>query len=219
MSNSSFENVNFNLYIYKVLKQVHPDAGMSGDGLSSMNNFLRIMIRRIMDNVNSLMLHSGGRKTISSREVQAGVRLTLPGELAKHAVSEGTKAVTKYNSGDGRTRGHGGPTTRGAKAGILFPVARVENLMRELSLVERVGAGAPVYFAAVLEYLTAEILELAGNCARDNKKTRITPRHLKLSILNDEELTELFKGVVMSGGVAPHINVALLPKKKGKKDD
>lgn len=215
---SNFESVSFDRYIYRVLKQVHPDAGMSGDGLSSMNNLLRIMIRRIMDNVNSLMLHSGGRKTIGAREIQAAVRLTLPGELAKHAVSEGTKAVTKYNSNDG-TRGRGGPTTRGAKAGIIFPVARVENLIRELSLVDRVGAGAPVYFAAVLEYLTAEILELGGNCARDNKKTRITPRHLKLSILNDEELTELFKGVVMSGGVATSINAALLPKKKGRGAD
>jgi len=216
---SNFEVVNFNMYIYRVLKQVHPDAGMSGDGLSSMNNLLRIMIRRIMDNVNSLMLHSGGRKTIGSREIQAAVRLALPGDLARHAVSEGTKAVTKYNSNEGAPRGRGGPTTRGAKAGIIFPVARVENLIRELSLVDRVGAGAPVYFAAVLEYLTAEILELGGNCARDNKKTRITPRHLKLSILNDEELTELFKGVVMSGGVAPSINAALLQKKKGRGAD
>ncbi len=88
-----------------------------------------------------------------------------------------------------------------------------------LQYASRVGAGAPVYLAAVLEYLAAEILELAGNAARDNKKTRIIPRHIQLAVRNDEELSKLLSGVtIAAGGVLPNIHSVLLPKNTAKKD-
>uniref|UniRef100_A0A803K8P1 Histone H2A n=1 Tax=Xenopus tropicalis TaxID=8364 RepID=A0A803K8P1_XENTR len=104
--------------------------------------------------------------------------------------------------------------TRSSRAGLQFPVGRVHRLLRKGNYAQRVGAGAPVYLAAVLEYLTAEILELAGNAARDNKKTRIIPRHLQLAVRNDEELNKLLGGVTIAqGGVLPNIQSVLLPKK------
>ncbi|SCU81277.1 LAMI_0B05490g1_1 [Lachancea mirantina] len=107
--------------------------------------------------------------------------------------------------------------SRSAKAGLTFPVGRVHRLLRKGNYAQRVGSGAPVYLTAVLEYLAAEILELAGNAARDNKKTRIIPRHLQLAIRNDDELNKLLGNVTIAqGGVLPNIHQNLLPKKSGK---
>ncbi len=124
-------------------------------------------------------------------------------------------------SGRGKTPGAGKSRakakTRSSRAGLQFPVGRVHRLLRKGNYAQRVGAGAPVYLAAVLEYLTAEILELAGNAARDNKKTRIIPRHLQLAVRNDEELNKLLGGVTIAqGGVLPNIQAVLLPKKTEK---
>ena len=85
------------IYIYKVLKQVHPDTGVSSKAMSIMNSFVNDIFQRIASEASRLA-HYNKRSTITSREIQTSVRLLLPGELAKHAVSEGTKAVTKYTS-------------------------------------------------------------------------------------------------------------------------
>ena len=107
--------------------------------------------------------------------------------------------------------------SRSAKAGLQFPVGRVARYLKACKWATRVGAGAPVYLAAVLEYLCAEVLELAGNASRDNKKTRIVPRHIQLAIRNDEELSKLLGTVtIAAGGVLPNIHQVLLPKTKAE---
>ena len=104
--------------------------------------------------------------------------------------------------------------TRSVKAGLQFPVGRIGRFLKKGRYAKRVGTGAPVYLAAVLEYLAAEVLELAGNAAKDNKKSRIVPRHLLLAIRNDVELGKLLAGVTIAhGGVLPNIQSVLLPKK------
>ena len=121
-------------------------------------------------------------------------------------------------------RGKGGKNkakavSKSSRAGLQFPVSRILRYLRKGNYSKRVGSGAPVYLAAVMEYLAAEVLELAGNAARDNKKTRIIPRHLLLAIRNDEELNRLLSGITIAqGGVLPNIQAVLLPKKSSSKE-
>ncbi|KAF9787910.1 histone 2A [Thelephora terrestris] len=131
------------------------------------------------------------------------------------------KGKAGKSSTGGKSTADGKSISRSSKAGLQFPVGRIHRLLKKGNYAQRVGAGAPVYLAAVLEYLAAEILELAGNAARDNKKQRIIPRHLQLAIRNDEELHKLLGNVVISqGGVVPHIASELLPAKtKNRKEE
>ncbi|KAJ3016016.1 hypothetical protein HKX48_004272 [Thoreauomyces humboldtii] len=131
-------------------------------------------------------------------------------------VKEG-KALLKTS---GRIRGPrtsrgpaGAQVSRATRAGLQFPVGRINRFLKKGRFAARIGSGAPIYLAAVLEYLTAEVLELAGNAARDNKKARIIPRHLQLAVRNDEELHKLLSKVTIAqGGVLPNIHQILLPK-------
>jgi histone H3/H4 len=264
--------------IYKVLKQVHPDTEMSEAGMATAASYVKQMFHNVTMSAIELAQQMVGAKNreeqgpawleifardggevvqVTSRTIQTAVRLVIPGELAKHAVSEGTKAVTKYTSSD-TTAWRKKPLleqgqVRSSMAGLQFDVMEVQqaffqsacggaepslsaetlvqdSLTNGYIVAQRVfstAAGskravktvvlresAPVYLAAVLEYLTAELLELGGNAARDDRSSLIVPRHLELAIRNDEELNKMTpctKVAYYGSGVLPNIHNVFLP--------
>ena len=136
--------------------------------------------------------------------------------MVKKIKNQIKKMPGKGKGGRGKTGAKA--QSRSSRAGLQFPVGRIARYLKQGKYAERVGAGAPVYLAAVLEYLAAEVLELAGNAAKDNKKTRIIPRHIQLAVRNDEELNKLMANTTIAcGGVLPNIEPSLLPT-KGKDD-
>ncbi len=115
----------------------------------------------------------------------------MSGKTPVAAAATGGKGKGKGGRGDKKQS-----TSSSTKAGLQFPVGRIGRYLRLGKYTTRMGAGAPVYLAAVLEYLCAEVLELAGNAARDNKESRIIPRHITLAVKNDEELNKLLGNVI-----------------------
>lgn len=119
----------------------------------------------------------------------------------------------KGGKGGKSTSSKKAPQSRSARSGLQFPVGRVHRFLKQRSShKQRVGATAAVYAAAILEYLTAEVLELAGNAAKELKVKRISPRHLQLAIRGDEELDSLITATIAGGGVIPHIHKSLIGK-------
>ncbi|KAJ1361935.1 imidazoleglycerol-phosphate dehydratase [Parelaphostrongylus tenuis] len=134
---------------------------------------------------------SHSRSVVGGASEQVAYRYCPAGRRCIRVCSPRTSslvvAVMSGRGKGGKAKTGGKTKSRSSRAGLQFPVGRIHRMLRKGNYAGRVGAGAPVYLAAVLEYLAAEVLELAGNAARDNKKTRINPRHLQLAVRNDEE--------------------------------
>ena len=123
--------------------------------------------------------------------------------------------------GKGKGKGKTGDGTRRSQsdmAGLQMSVARVQRYIRKGNYAPKVAKLSGVFMSAVLEYCVAEVLELAGNAAKDQNRKTISPRHILLAVKNDEELSSLLSNVIISrGGVLPHIHPNLMPEKKKKK--
>ena len=205
----------FDIYISKVLKQVHTKISISSNAKSQINYLLLLLASKIIEEASSLTLDAN-RKTLDTRSIQTAVRNIFGfSELEKYSISEATKAVIKYNSyyrsGNSKKR-----IKRSELAGLQFPISRVENIIKN-KYKGRISETCSVYLTAVIEYISAEILELAGNSALDNKRSMINSRDLMLAIKNDEELTKLTNTIdfeVMGGGVIKNVNSLLLKSKK-----
>jgi histone H2A len=212
----------FDTYIHRVQKQVHPDQRISGESVKLINDIVNylalhishkaVMLTKPLDYEAKGRKTPLGKKTISSRDVQAAVRLVIPGELAKHAMSDGAKAVTRYMAYASKKTQAKTTTikTKAAKAGLQFSVSRTEALLRRNTDL-RVSETAPIYLAGVLEYIAAEILELAGNTALNHHMKTLMPRHIKDAVVEDEEIHRLMRHLHI---VLPGV-VDQKPAKKG----
>ena len=213
--------IQFDIYIRKVGKQVHPNMQLSNDFLNQTNRIIVRLGEKIAEKAFQLT-EKEDRKTIGPREIQSATRLIIPGELTKHAVSEGTKAVTKYGSADrGNKRKR---KSNSKKAGLQFSVSRCKQFLKKYN--KKIGLLAPVYLAAVLEYITAELLELSGNVSRDHRRNTMKIRDLFLAIDTDSELNDMMHRLNMGitgGGNTVYVEDAVIKayenskKKKSKK--
>lgn len=177
-------------YIYKILKQVHPDLGASSAFKTQTNVFMNLLANRISQAAQKLT-DSAGLKTISSRSVQAAVGILFGDELGKHAVSHATRAVTKYVAsaggvGDGRKKR---PVSSAERAELSVPPSYMFKILKKQS--NRVSFNAAVYLAGSIDYIISELCELSGNAARDLKRSRIGPKAMTAAIKSDEELSKL----------------------------
>ena len=190
-----------------VLHTVHPDTQISQNAAEQLNACINYVAGTILNQaklVSSYDMTSKGltpsSRLCDARAIQAGVRITLPSELGKYAVSEGTKSVTiMYANGP-----------EDALRRLKLNIDSVSEFL--LNTCKKIDRGTAMYFTAALEYLMAEILELAGNSARDRSSDMIDIRDLKLATENDEELSAMLaKWNWMGGGVLPNIHRSLLP--------
>jgi histone H2A len=202
----------FESFISKVLKQVSDNAGITSNAKQQLNSFLCKLARYISKNSIELTIY-GKKKTISEKEVSNAVKMCISGGLLKNSISEGEKAVNIFKNNN--TKG-----SRQNKAGIIFSPSITEKFLRNFGFSKiMITNSVPVYLAAVLEYLTYEILDLSLNYCKDDKRMRITIRDIEMSVRKDEELDKILKKInieFIGGGVIPFIHPSLINKKNNK---
>jgi len=181
-----------------------------------MNSIVNCILEDMIDEAR-ILLERHDRGGFTSREALTATRLYFPGEICKHAVSEGTKACTKYscNEGEEEVKVREKKELNEKSAGLTFPASIVHKVLKN-KLRYNISATGCIFVTAVLEYITAEILELSCKALPgDLKVRRLTPRQIGLGIRGDDELDRLLPGVIAGAGVIPHIHKSLIRKFEG----
>lgn len=201
-------SVQLERYIYRELKQVAPDLGITSLASQSIQRLLGLVFSRIMAVANALM-RSAERKTLAIRDVQSAIALVFSGELRRHTVSEGTRASVRYNISIGERRA-GPPQTLSSRAGLTFPIARFVHAARALSFNKRISERAIVFLVGALEHVAGLLLEYAGNQSRKAKKARIATKYIQNAINSDEDFSKLFGGELLGTNLLGNTFISLL---------
>jgi histone H3/H4 len=192
---------NFGLFLSRIQKTICPDMKLNKISKSQINQFLNLLASAICEKAKFLN-EKKKKATISPGTVLYASRILLSGGLSKAVEVTGTKAVTNYAS----SKVSGGPRKgKQERAGLVLPVTRVSKFFKKYNC--RVGSATAVYLAAVLEHISVEIFDICASTARELGKNMINSRILKLSLGNDDELSELAKALcfdVVDGGVVPN---------------
>lgn len=196
------EKLDFDLYIKIVLNNMHSNMHINDHAKTSVNTMIHEVARKLCNRMGSLM-RDNNKKTITTREVQTAVKLVLPSDLARHALNEGVRSLTRFAASASGTKYNHIPQAK--RANIKFPPSRAKKLLKKyMPGSQRISVTAGIYFATMLEYLTAEIVELAGNAALNKMKKTISREHLMIAIKSDPELNILFKGTIAMDGYPQH---------------
>ncbi|BAU79970.1 conserved histone H2B/H2A fusion protein [Tokyovirus A1] len=202
------KSVNFRLGLRSLLSQIHPDISVQTEALAELSNITVFVGKKISHGAATLLPE--GTKTISAEAVILSAEDLFGKDLGRHAASEARKAVASYKASK-VSEG-----SRSSKAKLKLSVARSERVLREHSACSRVSGGASVALAAALEYFMAEIIELAGNAARDSKKVRISVKHIMRAIQDDAALFHVVGKGVFSGAGVSLVQVHV-PRRKPRK--
>ena len=207
----------FETYINKVLRKSFPDGGVTSNSKQQLNSMLCI-IANIISEKSVEFTKLAKKRTLSDREVVNAVQVLFSSDLGLKAVEEGHRAKDSYVKNTGKKSGG---MSRQQRSGLIFPPSVAEKFLRDFGYSNvMVSNFASIYLAAVLEYVASDMLELAYNRVRDEKRVRVTIRDLELSVRNDKCLNKMFVENNISflgGGNVPYVHPSLLCKKNNKK--
>lgn len=193
-------SVQLEYYIFKVLKQAHPERGMTSEVKESFNTLLNLVLRKLVSLASDRVLLQK-RQTLQPKDIDFAVSLFFPGELQKKVSMRQTASLVRWRAfGKDRGSANGTKTSVAVVAGLTFPPTAIGSVVRELTPAPRVSKTTGISLAAVLEQLSYRLGEIAGNTAAEDKKVLITAMHLFSAVEGDADLSTLFKGTLLPGG-------------------